>query len=512
MKRIIYPLLIILLCFLASNVTGQIGGGIIGGCVWGPIGGTLSEQTDLQAALDARCLESVFGTSIGTGLLLDSTTLKTHASLQSIAGLTEVNGNIIYTTADNTYAVLAPDAGKYLKSGTPPIWDTPAGGGGDLLADGSVPLTANWDVGAYTLTGTRFISDIAQGTAPFGCTSNTVVTNLNADLLDGESASAFQDAHAALTSLAGLAETNGGILYGTANNTYAWLAAGTSNYLLKGNGAAAPSWTNAPTVSGANLTAIPLDSDFGSNGLMARTGAGTYGIGTSFDLGLAQNSVLIGDGDGNAAPLAVAASRIIGRASSGATDDLTPSQALGIIKDGDASIWQMQNIPHGSITPDGTNCLALATHTINNLSNVLAYTCSDVNDGSFKMQVRMPENWEGGSANKFKIGINWIMAAAAGVNTETVLLQCKLCAFGPGDNINNASWLGEDIHTTTFGAAETRYDMYYSEVIVDEAIGGAGGDFVHIYCKRESADTSGATIEVVNFSVLYAVDDLDEDD
>lgn len=54
-----------------------------------------------------------------------------------------------------------------------------------VLCDGTQALTANWDVGAYTLTGTRFISDIATGTSPFGATSTTVCTNLNADLLDG---------------------------------------------------------------------------------------------------------------------------------------------------------------------------------------------------------------------------------------------------------------------------------------------------------------------------------------
>ena len=36
-----------------------------------------------------------------------------------------------------------------------------------------------------TVRGTRFISDVAQGTAPFQVTSTTKVTNLNADLLDG---------------------------------------------------------------------------------------------------------------------------------------------------------------------------------------------------------------------------------------------------------------------------------------------------------------------------------------
>lgn len=72
-------------------------------------------------------------------------------------------------------------------------------GTGDLLADGSVPLTANWDIGAYSITALRFISDQTTGTAPFTVASTTVVTNLNADLLDGESASAFEDADAAIT-------------------------------------------------------------------------------------------------------------------------------------------------------------------------------------------------------------------------------------------------------------------------------------------------------------------------
>ena len=57
------------------------------------------------------------------------------------------------------------------------------------LADGSVPLTANWDVGAYTITALRFVSDQSTGTAPFTVASTTVVTNLNADTVDGESAS-----------------------------------------------------------------------------------------------------------------------------------------------------------------------------------------------------------------------------------------------------------------------------------------------------------------------------------
>jgi hypothetical protein len=55
-----------------------------------------------------------------------------------------------------------------------------------LQEDGSTPLTANWDVGAFTITGTRFISDIATGTAPLAVSSTTVVPNLNVDQVDGK--------------------------------------------------------------------------------------------------------------------------------------------------------------------------------------------------------------------------------------------------------------------------------------------------------------------------------------
>ncbi len=43
---------------------------------------------------------------------------------------------------------------------------------------------ANLDLGAFTLTGTQFISDIAQGTAPFIVTSSTLVPNLNVSFVN----------------------------------------------------------------------------------------------------------------------------------------------------------------------------------------------------------------------------------------------------------------------------------------------------------------------------------------
>jgi len=48
---------------------------------------------------------------------------------------------------------------------------------------------------------------------------------------------------ATLQSIMGLTETNGGIPYGTADNAYAWLAAGATGKVLIAKGAAAPEWT-----------------------------------------------------------------------------------------------------------------------------------------------------------------------------------------------------------------------------------------------------------------------------
>ena len=54
---------------------------------------------------------------------------------------------------------------------------------------------------------------------------------------------------ATFTSIGGLTETNGGILYGTANNAYAWLAAGAQGILLMGNAVGPPSFLAAGTAT-----------------------------------------------------------------------------------------------------------------------------------------------------------------------------------------------------------------------------------------------------------------------
>jgi len=68
---------------------------------------------------------------------------------------------------------------------------------------------------------------------------------LDSDLLDGQHGSYYQPLHASLTSIAGLTEAAGTLIYGTADNAYAVLAAGALTQLLVGGGAAAPVWTEA---------------------------------------------------------------------------------------------------------------------------------------------------------------------------------------------------------------------------------------------------------------------------
>ena len=65
----------------------------------------------------------------------------------------------------------------------------------------------------------------------------------------------------------------GAVPYFTSTGVGACLTAGTQNYLLQANGAGAPSFTNAPTVAGTNVTAIPA-----ANILAGSLGAGAFSV------------------------------------------------------------------------------------------------------------------------------------------------------------------------------------------------------------------------------------------
>lgn len=118
------------------------------------------------------------------------------SGLESIDDITDV---VITSVADGEILVWDSGTSKWINQ----TWAEIAGDHGNLsgltdddhtqylLADGTRGLSANWDVGAHTITATRFISDIATGTAPLTVASTTLVDNLNADMVDGVEAAAL---------------------------------------------------------------------------------------------------------------------------------------------------------------------------------------------------------------------------------------------------------------------------------------------------------------------------------
>ncbi len=93
---------------------------------------------------------------------------------EAAAPPTPPSGYVVFYAKADSLLYMKNDAGVEV-----PI--KPIGGGtGDLLSDGSVPMVADWDLGAFVLRALQFHSDIADGTAPFIVVSSTEVANLRA--------------------------------------------------------------------------------------------------------------------------------------------------------------------------------------------------------------------------------------------------------------------------------------------------------------------------------------------
>lgn len=130
--------------------------------------------------------------------------------------------------------------------------------GTTILRGSSVASTAVTATGA--VTGGTLVSTVATGTAPLTVTSNTVVPNLNASLLEGANKATLLDLGNAtntlnLTSKAsgllaigyggtGTATTPavGGVVYGASTSAYGITSAGVTGQVITSTGAAAPTW------------------------------------------------------------------------------------------------------------------------------------------------------------------------------------------------------------------------------------------------------------------------------
>lgn len=145
------------------------------------------------------------------------------------------------------------------------------------------------DISGYAQA-TRFISTVATGTAPLTVTSTTAVTNLNADLLDGQHGSYY-----AVASSIG----NGtlGVSIGTAGATNTTVTWGTAS------GFSANTSTNYTydLKVGPALTALASTMTGATTGFIKKSGADTYSLDTNTYLTGNQTITLTGDTTGSGA-------------------------------------------------------------------------------------------------------------------------------------------------------------------------------------------------------------------
>ncbi len=157
-------------------------------------------------------------------------------------------GDILYYAASGVPTLLTKDVGKFLKSGTNgPTWDT-------------VTTTTNL---SNTANGTSLTVESSTGTntaLPAATTSAWgVMTDEDKTKLDGIEASADVTDATNVTSagavMKSIIDTKGDIIVGTADNTYAKLAAGTNTYVLTADSSetAGLKWAEA---SSGTITAL----------------------------------------------------------------------------------------------------------------------------------------------------------------------------------------------------------------------------------------------------------------
>ena len=218
-----------------------------------------------NATLEAAAFQATKATGVAgdSGLYEANSTDTSAAGWRGPASLTySYRGILPGTRAAGTNRVMAWTNGSESGSGTDtdPYLQTiswydlgtlsPVAGSSSITTVGTV--TSGNVNGALTdanVTG-KLLTGFSSGAGTVAAT-DTILQAVNK--LDGN-ITAKQASSAALTSLAGLTETNGGLPYGTADNTYAWLAAGAAGKVLQGNGAGAPSWST-PTYPSASGTA-----------------------------------------------------------------------------------------------------------------------------------------------------------------------------------------------------------------------------------------------------------------
>jgi len=103
--------------------------------------------------------------------------------------ITMAEGAAPATPGTNKVVIYAKADGQlYSKDDVGTEFPLSLAGAGFINEDGTIPLIANWDAGAFEIRAQTFYPDQTTGTPPMTVDSTTKVANLNADLLDDQEA------------------------------------------------------------------------------------------------------------------------------------------------------------------------------------------------------------------------------------------------------------------------------------------------------------------------------------
>jgi hypothetical protein len=284
----------------ANPIISASGGG--GGGTWGSITGTLSSQTDLQAALDAKQDDITFGAGVqtflgtpssanlataltdevGTGAVLFSempVNIQTGTTYTSVLG--DRGGQIVFTNASPITFTVPTNASVAYPTGTE-IWlkgiasgvvtvVAPSGGSVSSTAGSLVSPSASGTDFSMVLkkTGTNTWT-LDNGTAPINGTALTKVDDTNVTLTLGGNPSTALVNSASITvgwtgNLAttrggtGLASVaTGGLIQGSGTNTFSELASVSAGSYLRSGGVSTVSvWSTLKLPNSATANRIP---------------------------------------------------------------------------------------------------------------------------------------------------------------------------------------------------------------------------------------------------------------
>ena len=228
---------------------------------------------------------------------LDEITDAEALFLQNLTGLSYAAGDILYHDGNDLTNLGKGSDGEVLTLAAGiPSWAAGGGGSGDLLADGTIPLTADWDVGAFKITAEQLASDVATGTAPLVITSTTKVDNLHgarATLADtvttitglAPDTATTQATQASITTCANLVSV-GALASGSIASGFGTINIGTSNAVSCGTVELGHATDTTLSRVSAGLVAIE-----GNNILTANTGLALSGGTMTGDIQLGETDI-----------------------------------------------------------------------------------------------------------------------------------------------------------------------------------------------------------------------------